>query len=376
MKTISLLPIVLTGIVGGVFLIQIHTVPTSISVSPSARGQVEAVNAPTKTESPAATAPLTVRPAPEFRHEPALLCIPGRIKANRELDIKSKTSGQVLTVAVDVGDTVKPGQLLVELDATDATRSVQRAEATLAASRARLAQARDNLDIAQMSLSALQTRAGACVKSASAKATRARSRADRYKATMLKNVISQETYEEAEAGAVEAAANLELSRVQLFDVKTQERSLELRREDVSCAEAQVTIDEITLKDAQQRLAETKIHACMEGTVTARFVQPGQIVSAGSSSAETRLLTILDFSRVFVTASASASQFGQLKVDQAATIRTEACPDTTFTGKVVRVSPRAAGTDVTFDVKIEVLSENRTQLKSEMPACVEIAPLSH
>jgi multidrug resistance efflux pump len=237
-----------------------------------------------------------------------------------------------------------------------------------------LAQARDNLAIAEMSLAALQTRAGACVKSAIAKASRARSRADRYKATLVKNVISQEEYDEAEAGAVEAAANLEISRVQLVDVKTQERSLELRREDVSCAEAQVTIDQLTLTDAQERVAETKIHACMDGIVTGRFVQPGQIVSAGSSSAETRLLTLSDLSRVFVSASANASQFGQIKAGQPAIVKTEACPNITFTGRVIRVAPRgtAAGPDVSFDVKIEILSENRTLLKAEMPACVEFS----
>jgi multidrug resistance efflux pump len=380
MKTMTLLPIVLTGVVGGVFLIQLHTLPVELqphlSESAAAPANSGLSSAPAGTPQAAAVqlAP-ALQPAQAINPpEPPALCMPGRVTAHRELDVKSKTSGQVLNVAVDAGDTVTKGQLLIELDATDAARQVQRVEATLAASRSRLAQAEENLTIAQMSLESLQTRAGACIRSAAAKALRARSKADRFRATLNKNVISREEYDEAEAAAVEASANLDISKVQLEDAKTQERTLALRREDVACAHAQVTIDEILLVEAQQRLADTKIYAPMDGLVTSRSVQPSQIISAGSSSAETRLMTLADVSRIYVTVAANAGQFGHIKLEQCATIRTEACPEAKFNGRVIRVAPRgtAGGSEVTFDIKLEILSSNRALLKPEMPVCVEFS----
>ena len=378
MRTTTLLPIVLTGVVGGVFLIQLRTLPLEVEThasEPPALQKMREVAA--AAAAPVAQAPdsaaVTVPPS-SAPSEPAPLCVTGRVTAHCDLDVKSKTSGQVLSVAVDIGDSVKKGQLLIELDATDAARQVQRAEATLDASRARLAQAEENLTIAQLSLESLQTRAGACIRSAAAKAVRARSKADRFKATLNKNVISREEYDEAEAAAVEASANLDISRVQLEDAKTQERVLALRREDVACAHAQVTIDEILLIEAKQRLTDTKIYAGMDGLVTGRYAQPSQIVSAGSSSAETRLLTLADVSRLYVTVAANAGQFGQIRPGQAASVRTEACPGEAFEGRVIKVAPRGnvGGAEVTFEIKLEILSANRRLLKPEMPVCVEFS----
>lgn len=65
----------------------------------------------------------------------------GSVQSNRDVEIKSKASGQVVNLPFDASDTVKKGDLVIEIDPVEQTRNVQRAEASLTASRAKLAQA-------------------------------------------------------------------------------------------------------------------------------------------------------------------------------------------------------------------------------------------
>lgn len=364
MKSYAMLPLVLFGVVGGVYLFQFRAVPRVTPREPLPQQQAPVAALPAVVPSPVAVQ----------SQKPAALLVQGHVVAQKELEIKSKTGGIVRNVGVEIGQSVKQGQLLAELDPSDALKQVRRAEASLTAAKSRLEQARENLTIAQMSIGAQSARAGACIKSAAAKASRTRSRADRIKEVMKKCAISQEESDEAEASAVEAAANLELSKVQLDDVKTQEMSLDLRRQDVACAEAQVTLDEIALQDAQQRLAETKILAPMDGVVTARAIQPGQFVAAGTSSPDTSMLTISDLLKLFVTARVPVGQASDIKIGQAAAIHVETRNDAAIEGKVVFIAPCGtnSGKDVAVSIKIELLGEMQG-LKPETLVEVEFVP---
>lgn len=66
---------------------------------------------------------------------------PATVQGKNESRIAAETSARILAIAVDSGDAVKAGQVLVRLDAKDAGLALQRAEAGLAQSAARLAQA-------------------------------------------------------------------------------------------------------------------------------------------------------------------------------------------------------------------------------------------
>jgi multidrug resistance efflux pump len=374
MKNNAVLPLLLAGVTGGVFLTVLQvtpTVPASDEIKPGL-ARLAPSAAPKAAASVIPQKPPASELAPATSDKPGLLTTQGRVVAQKELEVKSKTCGFLRTVSVELGESVKQGQLLAELDPTDVLKQVKRAEATLAASKSRLEQARENLAIAQMSLTAQGTRAGASIKSATARAARARSRADRVKEALKNCAISQEESDEAEALAVEAAANLELSKVQLDDLKTLEMTLDLRRQDVACAETQVTLDGIALQEAQQRLEETKITAPFSGVITARNAQPGQCISAGTSSADTTLFKISDLSRVFIETRVPIGRTGEVKTGQATTIHADVCPNTTFQGQVAFIAPcgAGAGKDVTVCVKIEVLGGDHPLLKPETLANVE------
>lgn len=299
----------------------------------------------------------------------------GRVVPNLEVDIKCKASGEVIRLPYDVSDSVEKGKLLVELDPVDEQRLVKQAEESLSASKARLAQARQNLLIAEKDLVSEKKRAEATLKSAQARARDDLAKSERMKQLFHEELASQEAYDSAETAAVQAVSDLENARIRIEELKTEELALELRRQDVHLAEAQVESDKVSLLIAQQRLKDTKVVAPINGVVSTRNVQIGQIISSGISNVGggTTVLTLADLSRLFILASVDESDIGNVRVDQPARITTDAFPGETFRGQVVRIATKGVNTSnvVTFEAKVEVLGHNKSMLKPEMTATLEI-----
>lgn len=299
----------------------------------------------------------------------------GRAVANLDVDIKCKASGEVMKLAFDVSDSVKKGDLLVELDPVDEERIVKQTQISLSASEARLSKARQNLKIARNDREAEKKRADAALKSAMARAQDAQAKFERVRQLLEKKLASQEECDTARAASLQAVAELVSAQVRVEEVKTQELALELKRQDVTLAAAQVESDKISLSISQQRLKDTKVYAPIDGIVSARNVQIGQIISSGISNVGggTTVLTLSDLSRLFVFASVDESDIGKVKVNQPATITADAYPGESFAGRIVRIATRGVATSnvVTFEVRIEVLGEKKQLLKPEMTANIEI-----
>jgi multidrug efflux pump subunit AcrA (membrane-fusion protein) len=299
----------------------------------------------------------------------------GRVVANLDVEIKCKASGEVVRLPFDVSDRVKKAELLVSLDPVDEQRVVRQAEVSLSASQAKLAQARQNFLIARKSLATEKKRAEASLKSAEARASEARAKRNRQKELLEKKLTSQEEYDAAEAAEIQAAAELDNARIKQEELDIQALGLELERQDVKLAEAQVEMDRIALSNAQQRLSDTKVYAPIDGVISERKVQIGQIISSGISNVGggTTVLWLSDLSRIFVIASVDESDIGRVKAGQRAGITTDAFPHIRLMGKVVRIATKGVNVSnvVTFEVKIEVLGEKKDLLKPEMTANVEI-----
>ncbi len=299
----------------------------------------------------------------------------GRVVANLDVDIKCKASGEIIRLPYDVSDVVKKGDLLVELDPVDEQRIVKQAETSLSASQARLKQAQLDLQIAEENLVLEKRFSDEALKSALANAQFAAAKLERKKQLLEKKLISQEEFDTSETAAIQAAADLEKARIQVDELKTKETALQLKRQDVNLAKAQVESDKISLSIAQQRLKDTKVFAPIDGVVSASNVQIGQIISSGITnvSGGTTVMTLSDLSRVFVLASVDESDIGNVKIQQEASINADAFQGKTFKGKVLRIATKGVSTSnvVTFEVKLEVLGENKNLLKPEMTANVEI-----
>jgi len=299
----------------------------------------------------------------------------GRVVSNLDVDIKCKASGEVAKLPFDVSDVVKKDALLVELDPIDEQRVLRQAEVRLSSSQASLVVARENLAIAERTLATDRARAESALKAAQVRAADARAKADRQKQLLATKTASQEEYDTAETSAIQADADLEAAHIKIEELKTQGVALELRRQAVKLAEADVEADKISLTISQDRLRETKVMAPIDGVVAARNVQIGQIIASGVSNVGggTTVLTLSDLSRIFILAAVDESDIGKVQLEQPATITADAYPGKKFKGKVVRIATRGVNVSnvVTFEVKIEVTSDEKSLLKPEMTANVEI-----
>jgi HlyD family secretion protein len=299
----------------------------------------------------------------------------GRVVSNLDVDIKCKASGEVIKLPFDVSDTVKNGELLIALDKTDERRTLDQAKVRVTSSQASLEIAGRNLAVAEKTLETDRSRASVTLKAAEAKAADARIKANRLKELLSNGTAAQEEYDTAETAAVQAAADLAGCQVKLEELKTQELALELRKQEVKLAEAQVSSDKIMLSIAQDRYDETEVRSPMDGVVSVRNVQIGTIISSGITTVGggTTVLTLSDLSRIFVLASVDESDIGKVLLGQEATITADAHVNKMFHGKVVRIATKGVNLSnvVTFEVKIEVTDADKGLLKPEMTTNVEI-----
>ena len=299
----------------------------------------------------------------------------GRVVSNLDVDIKCKASGEIVNLPFDVSQTVKKDDLLIELDPVDELRAVRLAEVSLAQSQAKLAQSNQNLLIAQRNLETARIKADAAVVSSTSRAKDLRSKSDRRKELLKQQLSSDEEFSTADAAAVQAESDVRTAQMQVQDLKAQEIAIDLRKEDVKLAEAEVQSDTINLENARQRLADTKVVAPMDAVVSALNVQKGQIISSGITNVGggTTAMTLSDMSRMFVLAAVDESDIGKVKLDQVVNVSVDAYPGKLFEGKVVRIATRGVNVSnvVTFEVKIEIIDKKRSLLKPEMTANVQV-----
>jgi HlyD family secretion protein len=299
----------------------------------------------------------------------------GRVVSNLDVEIKCKASGQIVQLPYDVSQSVKKYTLLVQVDPIDQQRAVRQAEVALNQSQAKLAQAKQNLKLAEQTLATNRLKVANQLKSTDAAARDAADKAKRRRELFEQKLISPEELQAAETAAVTAQAAYRDAQTAEQDLKTQELALELKREDIKLAEADEENDQILLATAKQRLADTTVTAPMDGVVSTLNVQAGQIIASGVTNVGggTPVMILSDLSRVFVLASVDESEIGKIAVDQDVQITADAFAGTRFKGKVVRIATKGVNVSnvVTFEVKVEVTSENKVKLKPEMTANVQI-----
>jgi HlyD family secretion protein len=227
------------------------------------------------------------------------------------VEIKSKASGEILSIAVETGDVVEQGQLLVQVERTDARQTLAQAQADLEVARARLKIAESQLE-----------------------------RANRMRA---QEIISDQDFEQAELEHANARAQL------------------VRAESM-------------LETARERMAETTIRAPISGTIIDRTVEVGNVISSATQvvGGGTLLMTMADLEEVQVRTLVDETDIGRVQPEMLADIQVEAYREQMFRGRVLKIEPQATVTqNVTmFPVIIRIRNEEQL-LKPGMSAEVTI-----
>ena len=275
----------------------------------------------------------------------------GKIQPRAKVEVKSKASGIVKQIFVDYGDTVKQGQVLVELDKEQLQASVRQAQAALQVAQAGLESAegafeRNKVEAEGPDVPFLKTAMG------------------RAQQMFKDGLIAQSVLEDAQR-TYELALNKQL---------TSQRNLAVTRAEVSKARAAIEQSRASLDNAQTDLANSTIVSSMDGVVLSRDVQVGDAVSSilvlGSQA--TLVMTLGDMSDVYVQGKVDEADIGKVYLDQAAHIVVESFKDKKYDGRVTRISPFGNEKDnvTTFEVRVSIRNPSG-ELKANMTANAEI-----
>ena len=213
------------------------------------------------------------------------LALPGVVKPLEEAKLYSRSSGFVRKWLADIGDKVKEGQLLAEIDTPEL-------DAQLAQARAQLASAR------------------ASVKQASAQRDFAKSNSARYETLADQKLISKSQVEQTQAQAATDEAT------------------------VSAAQSNVTAQEANVRRLLELQGFGKVVAPFAGTITARTIDRGTLVGNGGATPMFTLVAT-DPIRVFVDVPQSVAPSVKVGTEAVVTVREYA--DRKFAGKVMRSS---------------------------------------
>jgi len=213
----------------------------------------------------------------------------GTLQAHAEFVVAPKISGRVEQLDVDLADIVHRGQVVARLDNDEYVQAVRQAEADLAVARANLAEAQKLLRIAERELQ----------------------RIDKLRE---RGVSSESQRDTAKADQLAKQAHVEVTRAQVIRAEAQ------------------------LETARIRLGYTQVSAGWRGggeqrVVAERYVDEGETVTAN-----TPLLRIVELDPIEVVIHVTERDYATLRPAQHAILSTDAYPDETFNGEIVRISP--------------------------------------
>jgi len=248
---------------------------------------------------PLAPIQVTVAQAVKGEVSPALSGI-GTVEARRAYLIGPTAAGRVSRVLVDVGDTVKAGQLLAEMDPVDLDKRAASASAA-----------------AQRGQSSVVT-AQAQVSDAKSRQILAASEARRYidlgqKGFVSASVVDTKLQQQQSADAQLAAAESALA-------SARQDSARLMSEH---------------EGALQQRGNIRLLAPVDGVVTSRDAEPGSTVVAGQA-----VLKLQEPDSLWVTVRVDQGRSTGLRVGLPADITLRSNPGKALTGKVVRVEPNS------------------------------------
>jgi RND family efflux transporter MFP subunit len=250
--------------------------------------------------------------------------VSGTLAAEEQVTLSFKVTGRVEELRVDLGSTVRRGDVIARLTPTDFDLRLRQADAALQQARARLGLSpdgeSDTVDAEQTSL----------VRQARATLTEARRHRERIVAFVERGISAKADLEAADA-AVEIADGRHQDAIE--EVRNRQAVLVQRRTELAIA--------------KQQLDDTLLRSPIDGVVRERLVFAGEYRSAG-----TPVLTIVRQHPLRLQLAVPERASTMLRVGQRVRVSVEGDP-TVHEGRVSRVSPSIAEGTRTLPVEAEI-----------------------
>ncbi len=279
----------------------------------------------------------------------------GDILPLMQVDLFPKVSGYLEKINVNLGDSVRQGQVVAQIDQKDFVHKVRETEAKVAQAKAAL----DEIEAGTRTEEIRQ--AEEAVKQAQSRFENAKTHRERMDALYKKQIISKRDFDNAETECSVFEAQLASSQERLKQLREGARS-----EERQGSRAKLKEMEAILAQELDRLHNTTITAPFTGEITRRYVDAGALVSP-----TTPLVTLVHTETLKVVAYVLEKDISLVKVGMSVKIRTESYPDRTFEGKIVRINSALDVATRTLQAEIHIPNANRL-LRPGMFAKMEIA----
>jgi multidrug efflux pump subunit AcrA (membrane-fusion protein) len=279
-------------------------------------------------------APPLVNAATVKRASPSTqLLLPGNITPVTEAYIFARAAGYLKVRYVDIGDRVRAGQKLADIEAPDLDQQVSQAQAALAQAQGQLGQAQATLE----QLTATRDLAEITWQ--------------RYKVLTADGAVSRQDGDNQSTSAKTSAAN----------VVAQQKTVRATEQFVRASQA--TLDRLLTLQGYERIT-----APFDGIITARNVDVGALISAtGSSLGPVRnngagpsdipsggeIFRLAEIGKLRILIAVPQTNAPGVRVGQAATVTVQQIPDQSFPGKVARTSSSLDAQSRTLLTEVDV-----------------------
>lgn len=272
----------------------------------------------------------------------------GRVIPSQRVTVALQGTGRVLRVAVIEGQTVVRGQLLIELDNSDALATQAQARAAVAQAQARVRQLRE----------LGQPQAAQALLQAQATAVQAQKALARNRDLVAQGFISQTALDEAQR-------TMDIANSQVSSARALAHSNTPSGSDAALAQAALAQAVAGQQLANVKLAQGQVLAPSDGVLISRDVEAGDIVQPGkalmvlAASGQTQLLIQID-----------EKNLSKIALGQPALASADAFADERFAATVAYINPGVDATRGSVEVKLNV-AQPPAYLRQDMTVSVDI-----
>jgi RND family efflux transporter MFP subunit len=232
------------------------------------------------------------------------LTLPGTALADQQTPLYARINGYLKSFAFDIGDRVKKGQLVAEIDSPEVDQQLRQAVATLGVAKASLLQAQANQELARVA-------------------------SERWAGLVKERAVSQQEADE------------------------KRLALAAREADVESAKATIKAQEANVKRLEELQSFKQILAPFDGVITARNVEIGMLVSEGSGAGARELFRMVQLQSLRFHVPVPEGFVPSIKAGLEAALAFDAHPGKTFAGTVSRTSNAVDPASRTMLVEVRV-----------------------
>lgn len=211
----------------------------------------------------------------------------GTVRANQRIEVGAQVSGKIQRIYVSLGQAVRSGELIAEIDSRNQQNSFDKAQAQLAVYRTQLKAKQTALSVAQANY-------------------------QRY----------SKLYQQKSGS--------------LSDLDSAKSTLAAAQAAVDELNSQIQIAEISVRDASLDLGYTKITSPIDGVIVSIPMSEGQTVNANQSSPT--IVQVADLSKMQVKMEIAEGDIAQVKKGQAVEFNTLAEPQRRYRGEIESLDP--------------------------------------